>query len=90
MAYTDPRPGLPLSPLMQRALDGALRDTALSPKAEHRLEEIRAKVTKLVTKKAVTIIQDVTKKRGRPNTGNAKTAAERKRAQRAKKTRIVP
>lgn len=85
MAYTDPRPGLPLSPLMQRALDGALRDTALSPKSMDRLKEIRAKVAKLVTKKDVTIIQDVTKKCGRPKSGNAKTAAERKRAQRAKK-----
>jgi len=71
MAYADPRPGLPLSPLMQRALG-----KAAAPVAKPDVTEIR---------KAVTIIQDVTKKRGRPKTGHAKTDAERKRAQRAKK-----
>jgi len=72
MAYEDPRPGLPLSPLMQRALGNAP-----APIAKPDVTEIR---------KAISVtIHDVTKKRGRPKTGIAKTAAERKRVQRAKK-----
>lgn len=93
MAYADPRPGLPLSPLMQRALDGALRDTVLSPKAKGKLSEIRKVVADIVTKPPavteialrISVTKPVTeKKRGRPK-ANGLSAVERMRKMRAKK-----
>jgi len=71
MAYTDPRAGLPLSPLMQRAF----HEARPAPLAKPSVTEIR---------KAVTEIKSVTeKRRGRPK-ANGLSAAERMRKMRAK------
>lgn len=70
--YTDPRPGLQLSPLMQMAL-GKARP---APPTKPTVTEIR---------KAITVTKAVTeKKRGRPK-ANGMSAAERMRKMRAKK-----
>lgn len=70
--FTDPRPGLPLSPLMQLALGNACPE----PPAKPTVTEIR---------KAITVTKAVTeKKRGRPK-ANGVSAAERMRKMRAAK-----
>jgi hypothetical protein len=81
MAYTDPRAGLPLSPLMQRALG----NTPTAPLAKPDVTEIRETVAAIVTK-PVTKPTRVTKpKGGRPSAGDRPmTPAERVRAHRAK------
>ena len=70
MAYIDPRPGLPLSPLMQRGAAASRPVTKLD------VTEIRKLVTEIPVAK---------KKRGKPAKAGALTSAQRVAAHRAAK-----
>ena len=75
--YRDPRPELPLSPLMQRGLSA--REIVCRAVADI----TKPDVTKI--RKAVTKIQSATKKRGRPKKSSSLPAADRMRKMRAAK-----